>query len=261
MLRTVVLRLFGNRIGRHCISHPSSVCKHLTSKHVILENLTKHQNSIRYYAKGKNKTKEDKGKGKTKNIEINESLLEEVINFQKLKSELENSVTRLKEVFITQLSLRSSTGAIDNLTVKFQDKKYTLMELGQVIRKNPKTVIVNMGGFPQAIPAVLKAISDSGMNLNPQQDGTTLFIPVPKVTKEYREGLAKNAKAQFIKSRDAIHNIQNRYLKSVKNKVKEGLSEDTSYQLSEQIKHLADMYVAKAEKILELKQAELLGES
>lgn len=55
------------------------------------------------------------------------------------------------------------------------------MELGQVIRKNPKTVIVNMIGFPQAIPSVLKAIADSGMNLNPQQDGTTLFIPVPKL--------------------------------------------------------------------------------
>lgn len=50
------------------------------------------------------------GKSKTKNIEINESLLGEVINVQKLKSELEGCVTRLKEVFITQLSLRSTTG-------------------------------------------------------------------------------------------------------------------------------------------------------
>lgn len=37
-----------------------------------------------------------------------------------------------------------------------------------------------MMNFPQAIPSVIKAIEKSGMNLNPQQDGTTLFIPVPK---------------------------------------------------------------------------------
>lgn len=259
MFRTVVLKLFGNRVGRNALCHPASVC--LTSKLLTLENQTKYQNSIRCYAKGKNKTKEDKGKSRTKNIEINESLLGEVINVEKLKSELEGCVTRLKEVFITQLSLRSTTGAIDNLIVKFEDKKYALMELGQVVRKNPKTVIINMGGFPQALPAVLKAIADSGMNLNPQQDGTTLFIPVPKVTREYRESLAKNAKAQFIKSRDAIHNIQNRYLKSLKNKVKEGLSEDTSHQLSEQVKHLGDTYISQAEKMLELKQAELLRET
>jgi ribosome recycling factor len=36
-----------------------------------------------------------------------------------------------------------------------------------------------MSSFPQAIPNVLQAIQVSGMNLNPQQDGTTIFIPVP----------------------------------------------------------------------------------
>lgn len=71
-------------------------------------------------------------------------------------------------------------GSLENLPVSFENQKYTMIELGQIIRKNPKTIIINMNSFPQAIPAVLKAISNSGMNLNPQQDGTSLFIPVPK---------------------------------------------------------------------------------
>lgn len=37
-----------------------------------------------------------------------------------------------------------------------------------------------MSVFPQAIPAALQAISKSGLNLNPQQEGNTLYIPVPK---------------------------------------------------------------------------------
>lgn len=41
-----------------------------------------------------------------------------------------------------------------------------------------------MAVFPQAIPAAIKAIEKSGMNLNPQQDGTTLFVPVPKWEKK-----------------------------------------------------------------------------
>lgn len=48
------------------------------------------------------------------------------------------------------------------------------------MRKNPTMTVVNMSVFPQAIPAAIKAIQKSGMNLNPQQDGTTLYIPVPK---------------------------------------------------------------------------------
>lgn len=58
-------------------------------------------------------------------------------------------------------------------------KDHTLQELAQIVRKNPKTVVVNMAIFPQAIPSAIKAIQQSGMNLNPQQDGTTLYIPVP----------------------------------------------------------------------------------
>ena len=32
----------------------------------------------------------------------------------------------------------------------------------------------------QFIPDVKKAFEDSGMNVSPQQDGTTLFVPIPK---------------------------------------------------------------------------------
>lgn len=62
----------------------------------------------------------------------------------------------------------------------FDGKEHTLQELAQIVRKSPKTIVINMTVFPQAIPAVLKAIEKSGMNLNPQQDGTTLFVPIPR---------------------------------------------------------------------------------
>uniref|UniRef100_A0A0K8SAS9 Ribosome-recycling factor, mitochondrial n=1 Tax=Lygus hesperus TaxID=30085 RepID=A0A0K8SAS9_LYGHE len=138
-------------------------------------------------------------------------------------------------------------------------KKYPLIELGQVIRSNPKTVVINMTAFPQAIPSVLKALSESGMNLNPQQDGTTLYVPVPKVTKEHREALAKNAKTHFIKCRDGIRDVQTGCARSLKNKEKAGLSSDLSHQVQEQVKSIADTYIAQAEKMLTTKQAELLN--
>ena len=34
--------------------------------------------------------------------------------------------------------------------------------------------------FAQYIPQVKQALADSGLNVNPQQDGTSLFIPLPK---------------------------------------------------------------------------------
>ncbi|RZF47093.1 hypothetical protein LSTR_LSTR005171 [Laodelphax striatellus] len=211
----------------------------------------------RSYAKGRDKKKSDKGKKKS--VAIDETVLNEVVDVDKLRSQMQKHVDNLQEDYIKNLSLRSTSGAIEQLKVKFEGNDYVLQDLAQVIRQNPKSIILNMASFPTAIPAVLEAISKSGMNLNSQQDGTKLFIPVPKVTKELREQLAKNAKALFIKCRDNIKDVQNKHIKTVRSKEKDGISQDLSRTVCEQITAVCDTYVAQAEKILAMKEAELKG--
>jgi ribosome recycling factor len=209
---------------------------------------------VRNYAKGKDKKKDSKNAPK---VTVNEEQLASVVNFNNLKGLMEKSVANMKDEFAKNLSLRSTTGAIDTLRVKADGKDYELQELGQIIRKNPKTIVINLIGFPQLIPNVLESLSKSGMNLNPQQDGTTVFIPVPKVTKEHREMLSKNAKAIFIKCRDAVKDVQNDFIKKVK---KNGeISTDLNHQIQNQIVALGNTYIASAEKMLQVKQTELLA--
>lgn len=171
---------------------------------------------------------------------------------------MDKTMLTLKDEFVKNLSLRSSTGAIETLKVSADGKDYELQELGQIIRKNPKTIVINLLGFPQLIPQVLQSLSKSGMNLNPQQDGTTLFIPVPKITKEHRENLAKSAKSLFIKCRDGIKDVQNQHVKKLKNNKE--ISIDLSHQVQNQIVALADEYISEADKLLQTKQNELLAQ-
>lgn len=95
------------------------------------------------------------------------------------------------------------------------------------------------------------------MSLNPQQDGTTVFIPVPKITKEHRENLAKNAKTLFIKCRDGLKDVQNSHIKKVK--ANKEISSDLNFQVQKQITAITDKYVAEADKLLQVKQSELLA--
>ncbi|KAJ8919976.1 hypothetical protein NQ315_006506 [Exocentrus adspersus] len=208
---------------------------------------------VKHYAKGKN-IKKEKGKSK---IIINESEISQAVDVDALKSQMQKAIEQLKEDFVKNLSLRSAAGSIETIPVNVDGKEHTLQELAQIVRKNPKTVVINMSVFPQAIPATLKALEKSGMNLNPQQDGTTIFVPVPKVTKEYREGLAKGAKQLFVKCKTAIRDVQMKNIKQLKRKEK--LSQDTARSIENQIIAIADGYIAGAEKILEDKTNELIG--
>lgn len=209
----------------------------------------------RNYAKGKDKGKE-KGKKPVK-VEINEEQIGAVVNLEKLRTQMDKALTTMKDEFVKNLSLRSTTGAIETLKVNADGKEYELQEIGQVIRKNPKTIVINLLGFPQLIPQVIATLNKSGMNLNPQQDGTTVFIPVPKITKEHRENLAKNAKALFIKCRDSLKDVQNNHVKKLKGNKE--ISSDLNHQVQQQIVAIAEQHIAEADKLLQVKQAELLA--
>ncbi|EDW30208.1 GL22438 [Drosophila persimilis] len=105
----------------------------------------------------------------------------------------------------------------------------------------------------------MRAIAKSGMNLNPQQDGTTLFIPIPKVSKVHRENLSKNAKALFVKYRDAIRNVQNDHIRKLKKQPDVG--QDDAFAAQTQVTAIGDKFIAEADKLLASKQKELLGDN
>nr|CAI5833881.1 unnamed protein product [Callosobruchus analis] len=190
-------------------------------------------------------------------IRIDERQMGELVDVANIKMNMEKAIENLQKEFVAHLSLRSTTGSIEQLPINLDGKEHTLQELAQIVRKNPKTIVINMATFPQAIPATMKAIEKSGMNLNVQQDGTTLFIPIPKITKEHRESLAKAAKQIFVKCKDAIRDVQIKHVKQVKKK--EGVSEDLVRIVEAQIIALADTYIHQAETLLQTKQNELLG--
>lgn len=232
-----------------------SAVHHVTPRHLLPAPVNHVSLSVRCYSKDKNHRKKD-SKRPTK-VAINEDLLRIHIDYEKLTGQMEKALDELNKQFIKNLSLRSTTGAIEQLPVTVDGTEHELQELGQIVRKNPKTIVVNMIAFPQTIPAVLVALEKSGMNLNPQQDGTTIFIPVPKVTKEHRENLSKNAKTLFLKCRDAIKGVQQDHIKRLKRPQTPAISSDDVHAMQGQITAIADKFIAQAEKTLEVKQQEL----
>lgn len=212
-------------------------------------------NIARTYAKSKDKGKDKKGKGAK--VIINPTLMSEVVAVDKIQDRCKAAIEKMKDDFAKNLSLRSTTGSIESLKLKFDGKEYELQELAQIVRKNPKTIVINFSSFPQVIPDALKAINSSGLNLNPQQDGTTLFVPVPKVTKEHREALAKNAKSLYIKCRDSVKDVQNEFVKKLKKQT--GVSEDLVFDVSKQVVAMCEEYQNEAKSIYEAKHIELVG--
>lgn len=106
---------------------------------------------------------------------------------------------------------------------------------------------------------VMKAVRDSGMNVNPQQDGTTIYFQQVKSTKEHRETLAKNCKTLLQKAKDNLRTVQNDYIKQANLKKDEKISVDViancceyiRYAIQETTNACVDLHDQKVKQLLE----------
>lgn len=214
--------------------------------------------STRNYAKGANRPKHSAKDVKPK-VSLSDEELSEVVRIQQFRSETQKVLQRLQDNFIKHLSLHSVAGNIDKIRVHFDSQEYSLAEVAQISKKGTQLIVLNMASFPDAIKATLKAIQESGMNISTQQDGTTVFCHLPKVTREHRETLSKNAKTLFSKAKEDMVAIERKYLKEIQ-KNKQGISEDVVYNASLQLKMETENAVEQADTMTKAKQKELLGE-
>ncbi|KFQ28400.1 hypothetical protein N331_08149 [Merops nubicus] len=119
--------------------------------------------------------KKAKGKGQSQaKVNISAAAVEDIISLEEASEDMQAVVEALN------LSIRTSPGALDHITVMTKDGKFPLNQLAQISQKSPQLLIVNMTNFPESTAAAMKAIRESGMNLNPEVDGTIIRVPVPK---------------------------------------------------------------------------------
>uniref|UniRef100_A0A4X2LAM4 Ribosome-recycling factor, mitochondrial n=1 Tax=Vombatus ursinus TaxID=29139 RepID=A0A4X2LAM4_VOMUR len=159
---------------------------------------------------------------------------------------------------IRHFATKKAKGSLDHITVTTGDGKFALNQIGQISLKSPQLILVNMTNFPECTAAAIKAIRESGMNLNPEVDGTVIRVPIPIVTREHREMLVKLAKQNTNKAKDVLRKVRTNAMNKLK-KSKDTVAEDTIKLIEKQIGQMADDTVAEMDKHLALKTKELLG--
>jgi len=213
---------------------------------------------LRFKKGGKDKGGKDK-KNKGGGVTLSADQLDGLFNVDKYNFEMDRVMDGLKDKFINTVTVRTKQGVFDNLEVKTDDGNFPLIQLGQIIQKNPQMVTINLAMSSQYIPNVKDALMNSGLNINPQQDGTSIFVQIPMVTKEHRQQLSKNAKVLYESSKKDLRNIYSKYSKKIRS-VKEGKSADEVRAAEGMAKDIMDKTVTKMEEIVAAKQKELLGE-
>lgn len=109
------------------------------------------------------------------------------------------------------------------------------------------------------IPDIEKAIIAAGLGLNPSSDGQIIRVPVPPLTADRRRDLVKVIKTAGEDSKVRVRMIRREYNDIFKNGEKDGdISEDDCRKMLDRVQEVTDEHVAKVDKIVAAKEAEVL---
>jgi ribosome recycling factor len=153
---------------------------------------------------------------------------------------------------------RASLSMLDGIRVDYYGTPTPLNQVGNLQVPDP-TLITIQPWDPSVLTAVEKAIRSSDLDLNPQNDGKIIRIPIPSLTEERRKTLVKHAHKHAEEGRVAIRNVRRDVNEHLKKLLKDHtVSEDAEKHALDQIQKLTDQHVEKINEILKKKEAEIM---
>ncbi|MBP0131942.1 MAG: ribosome recycling factor [Nitrosospira sp.] len=154
---------------------------------------------------------------------------------------------------------RAHTGLLDHINVDYYGTPMPINQVANVNLIDARTIGVSPWE-KKMLGVVEKAIRDSDLGLNPMTIGEVIRVPMPSLTEERRRDLTKIVKHEAEDARIAMRNIRrdaNAHLKELLKEKK--VAEDDERRGQDEIQKLTDRHILEIDKMLQVKEAELMA--
>ena len=174
---------------------------------------------------------------------------------QKMQKSLEALRSNLSKI----RTGRAHTGLLDHVMVEYYGSLVAVNQVANVTLGDARTI--NVQPYEKNMVAkVEKAIRDGDLGLNPATNGDVIRVPMPMLTEERRRELIKVVKSEVEDAKVAVRNVRRDANDALKKLVKDKeISEDDERRAQDDIQKLTDRYVAEIDKMLQVKETEMMA--
>ncbi|MHA1540864.1 MAG: ribosome recycling factor [Alphaproteobacteria bacterium] len=182
--------------------------------------------------------------------------------FNELKSELTSKMSKAIEILKREFSGlrtgRASVNLLDGIKVSAYGSDTPLSQVASLSVPDARTLSVSVWDKGM-IDSVMKAIIESELGLNPQNNGTLIRIPLPSLTEERRKDLVKTASSYAENCKTSIRNVRRDGMDVIKTAEKnKEISEDDRKSFETQIQDLTDKNTKEIDEINNKKANEIM---
>ena len=175
-----------------------------------------------------------------------------------VKEKMDGSIAFFEKEMSSVRTSRANPSMLDNILVDSYGNKTPLNQLGNVNVADSNLITIQVWD-QSLVPLIEKSIRESNLGINPQTDGQLIRLPIPKLSEERREELAKVVSQYGEQAKIAIRNNRREFIDIIKKDEKEKtISQDESKKLVSEIQKITDDYVKKIDDMVLNKKNEVL---
>ena len=188
---------------------------------------------------------------------MEESYIDAVMDDSRAK--MAKAVEHARGEMATIRTGRAAPALVEKLRVDYYGSEVPLQQLAGIQVPEAKLMVITPYD-KGSLKSIEKAIQNSDLGVNPNNDGTVIRLNFPPLTEERRREMVKVAHNKAEEGRVAVRNLRRAARKDLEALEKDGdISSDDLERAEKDLERITHEYVSEIDRVLQHKEEELLA--
>ena len=172
---------------------------------------------------------------------------------------MDKSIKSVHNEFGAVRAGRANAAVLDRITVDYYGAPTPINQIAAISSPDPHQLLISPWDA-SALKGIEKAIQESDLGINPQNDGRAIRLSFPQLTEERRKELVKQVRKYGEGGKVAIRNIRRDAMDAIKKMEKNSeITEDDRKQAEKDLQKLTDDSCKKVDDLTAKKEKELMA--
>ena len=175
------------------------------------------------------------------------------------EEKMKKSIDSVAADFAAVRAGRANASVLDRIMVDYYGSPTPIQQIASIGSPDPRQLVITPWDG-SALKLIERAIQESDLGINPQNDGKTIRLIFPQLTEERRKELVKPIHKYSEGGKVAIRNIRRDAIDTFKKMQKNSEITEDDYKLAEKdLQKLTDDMCREIDALLDKKEKELMA--
>ena len=175
------------------------------------------------------------------------------------EDKMKKSIESVANDFAAVRAGRANASVLNRINVDYYGTPTPIQQIASVGSPDPRTLLITPWDT-NALKGIEKAIQESDLGINPQNDGKSIRLAFPQLTEERRKELVKQIRKYTEGGKVAVRNIRRDAMENFKKQQKASeITEDELKLAEKDLQKMTDDSCKELDKLLENKEKELMS--